>query len=87
MPQIAIALPRFSGSKLSTIVACESGTTLAPNAPCSRRNMTICSNECACPQSMDETTKPATLTVRTRFRPNRSARKPLMGMTMASATI
>ncbi len=42
MPQIAMALPRSLASKVSTMIACDTGMTLAPSTPCSRREKTIC---------------------------------------------
>ena len=37
MPQIAMADPRLAGGKMSSITAWESGTSAAPNTPCSTR--------------------------------------------------
>ena len=87
MPQMAIALPRSSAENMSTITACDSGTTLAPNAPCRRRKITICARVVAWPHSIEAITKPTTLTMMTGFRPKRAARNPLVGMMTASATM
>ena len=58
MPQTDIAIPRCSWGKMSSRVACDSGTRAALNMPCSRRNSTICASDCAAPQSIDVRVNP-----------------------------
>ena len=70
---------------MSSIVACDSGTSAAPKNPCSRRNATICSIEAAMPQSIDAIVKPATETRNTFFRPNRLASQPEGAVMIAAA--
>ena len=43
------------------MIACDSGTSDAPNTPCSSRNSTISGSDVAMPHSADATTKPAML--------------------------
>src|SRR5258708_30393108 len=59
---------------------CESGTSAAPNVPCSTGNNTICTRDCAIPHSMDAAVKPAMQTKKSRLSPNRPARKPVGGV-------
>ena len=72
---------------MSSMTDCDNGTSDAPNRPCNRRNSTICGSDCAIPQSMDATVKPATTGRNSRLRPNRPARKPVGGVMMAAATM
>ena len=66
---------------------CESGTSAAPNAPCSSRKATICSMFCASPHRIDATVNPAAQTMNSRLRPNRSATQPIGAVMIAEATI
>ena len=43
------------------MIACESGTSDAPNTPCNNRNSTISATDVAMPHSADAATKPAML--------------------------
>ncbi len=52
-PQIAIAWPTFSRGLMSSSTACDSGTSAAPNTPCSSRAATISTSEFASPQSAE----------------------------------
>ena len=59
-PQIAIAWPTFSRGLMSSSTACDSGTSAAPNTPCSRRAATISTRLSARPHSAEATVKPTT---------------------------
>ncbi len=87
IPQIAIADPRSSAEYESSSTDCESGTSAAPNAPCSRRNVTICSMFWASPHSTEANVKPAAQTTNSFLRPNRSAIHPIGAVMMADATM
>ena len=49
------------GGARSNMIDCDSGPSIAPSAPCSRRNRTICSRLCAQPHSIEAAVKPAML--------------------------
>ncbi len=87
MPQSAIAEPCFSRGYVSSSTACDSGTRLAPSAPCSARNTTSSVNEFAAPQSIEASVKPMTARANKRLRPKRSARTPVSGVKIAAATM
>ena len=66
---------------------CDSGTSAAPNTPCSRRNATISPMLPARPHSIEATVKPAVQTMNSFLRPKRSAIQPIGAVMMADATI
>ena len=72
---------------MSSMVAWLSGTSAAPNTPCSRRNSTICASDCATPHSMEATVKPTRQTRNSRLRPNRADSQPTGAVMMAAATM
>ena len=72
---------------MSSITVCESGTSAAPNMPCSRRNATICSMLWAAPHSIEATVKPAAQTMNSFLRPNLVAVQPRGEVMIAAATI
>ena len=72
---------------MSSIVACDSGTSAAPNTPCNSRNSTICSSDCATPHSMDATVKPTRQVMNRFLRPNRAASQPTGAVMIAAATM
>ena len=84
---MAIADPCFSLGKLSSSTAWESGTSAAPNTPCTRRKATISGSEVAMPHSIEATVKPATDHANSRLRPKRAARNPAGGVMIAAATM
>ncbi len=86
-PQIAIAWPIFSFGLMSSSTACDSGTSAAPNRPCSRRAPTISRMLSAMPHSAEATVKPATANRNTRRRPNAEHSQPVSGVAMAAATM
>src|SRR5882757_1149280 len=79
MPNNAMAEPCRSLGLMPISTDCERGTRAAPKAPCKIRKKTICTADCAKPQSIEATVKPATETRNRRFCPKRPARKPVGG--------
>ncbi len=69
------------------MVDCDSGTSAAPNTPCSRRNTTISFSDPATPHSIEETVKPTSEIRYSRFRPKRAASHPTGAVMMAAAVI
>src|SRR5215469_9289997 len=72
---------------MSSIVACDSGTSAAPNMPWNSRNTTICDNVCAAPHSIDVTVKPARHAMNRYLRPNRDAIHPTGAVMIAAAVM
>ena len=72
---------------MSNITACDSGTSEAPNTPCSSRKSTICGSDCARPQATEAMVKPATATMNSRVRPKRVAKNPVGAVMIAAATM
>ena len=70
---------------MSSIVACDSGASAAPNMPCSRRKPTSCSSDCAAPHSMEAAVKPMMQMMNSRLRPKRTAIQPTGAVMMAAA--
>ena len=85
--QIAIAWPRCAGGKMSSMVACDKGTSAAPKMPCTARNNTISVSDSAVPQSIDANVKPASETRNRFLRPKRAESQPTGGVIIAAATI
>ena len=79
----AIAEVWRSRGQVSSITACDSGTSAAPNTPCRRRAATISVSDCAAPQSADATVKPTMAIEKTRLRPKRAVQKPISGVQIA----
>jgi hypothetical protein len=69
------------------MVACDSGTSPAPNAPCSKRNITIWSRLLASPQSTEANVKPARQAMNNVLRPKRADSQPTGAVMIAAATI
>ena len=67
-------------------MAWESGTSPAPQAPCSSRKITISLRFCATPHSAEARVKPTIEVMTTRLMPKRPASQPLIGVMMAEAT-
>ena len=72
---------------MSSRIDCDSGTSAAPNTPCSRRAPTICTSVSDSPHSADATVKPAIDTISSRFTLSRSDSQPVSGVAIAAATI
>ena len=70
---------------MSSMVACDSGASAAPNMPCSRRNPTNCSSDCAAPHIMEATVKPVMQIMNSRLRPKRTAIQPTGAVMIAAA--
>src|ERR1035441_10426159 len=69
-PQKPIAWPRFSGGKASNKIACESGCSPPPQAPCTIRKKIRKPSVGAKPHRKDAAVKPTTEAVNRRLRPN-----------------
>ena len=69
------------------MMACETGTSAAPNPPCRARNSTSWSSVWAAPHSIDTMVKPMTQVESVRAGQSASALKPANGVMMAEATI
>ena len=72
---------------MSSIVAWLSGTSAAPNTPCSRRKSTISVSDCATPHSIEATVKPTRQVMNRFLRPKRAASQPTGAVMMAAATM
>ena len=70
---------------MSSIVACDSGTSAAPHMPCRKRKHTICSSVSAAPHSMEATTKPVMQATCRFLRPKRTAIQPTGAVMIAAA--
>ena len=81
-----MAIPRFSGGKLSNKIAWESGCKAPPPAPCSTRAMIRMLRSEAMPQTNEEMVKMAMQVTRKRFLPKYLANQPLAGRKMALET-
>ena len=68
------------------MIACDTGTSGAPKAPCSTRQPTRASIEPAKPQAKVAMVKPATQAVHSSRQPKRSASQPASGVATAVAT-
>ncbi len=69
------------------MVACDSGTSAAPNVPCRNRYTTIWASDSADPHNIDAMVKPARQ-ARNRFlRPKRAASHPTGAVKIAAATM
>ena len=72
---------------MSSIVACDSGTSAAENMPCTRRNTTICSSVCAAPQAIEAIVKPTMQIMNSGLRPKRDASQPTGAVMIAAAVM
>jgi hypothetical protein len=72
MPHTAIAEPCFSRGLICIRTTCASGTSAAPNTPCSSRAATISASELDMPQRADATVNPEIDARKTFFCPKRS---------------
>ena len=86
-PQIAIAWPCSSFGLMLRSTVWESGTSAAPNRPCSTRKRIISSRLVAKPQAIEATTKPAVETMNSSRSPKRSESQPVTGVMIAAATM
>ena len=86
-PQIAMARPCSSLGLMLRSTVCESGTSAAPNTPCSTRKRIISSRLVARPQAIEATTKPAVETMKSSRSPMRSLSQPVTGVMIAAATM
>ncbi len=68
------------------MVACDSGTSAAPNMPCSRRKRTISVSELAIPHNAEAKVNPTTQARNNRLRPKFEASQPTGAVKMAAAT-
>ncbi len=66
---VAMAMPRFCGGKLSSIIACAIGTMAPPPAPCKIRAIISIGRFTAMPHKADESVNIAMQEMKTRFRP------------------
>ena len=69
------------------MTACDSGTSEAPNTPCSSRNSTIWVMSWASPHITEATVKPAEQMMKVRLRPKRLAIQPTGAVMIAAATM
>ena len=76
----------LDGAGLTPMVACDRGTSAAPNIPCSRRKATISVREFAMPHSAEAIVKPVTHTRKRRLRPKCEASHPTGAVKIAAAT-
>ena len=79
-------MPRFSGGKLSVRIACPTGCSPPPVAPCSARSRIRVGRLGASPQSSDVTLNPVMQVRNRRLRPKVFASQPEIGMMMALVT-
>ena len=70
-----------------SMVDCDSGTSAAPNTPCSRRNATISGSVPATPHSIEATVNPIIEIRNSRFRPNRAEIQPTGAVMIAAAVM
>ncbi len=87
MPQNAVAVPCCSFGKVSRVIACESGTSGAPNSPWQVRQRISSGSELENPQSTVLTVNPPTAQTSRRLRPRRAASQPVGGVAIAVATM
>ena len=83
----AITRPCCSGGYSCISETCASGTSAAPNRPCTMRNATISPRSVANPQATEPSVKPATLIVSTRRNPKREPSQPASGVAIAPTTM
>jgi len=72
---------------MSSSVAWDRGTRAALNMPCDTRNRTICSIDCAAPQSIEVIVKPTMQPIYRGLRPNRTASHPIGAVMIAAAVM
>ena len=72
---------------MSNRIACDSGTSAALDTPCSSRNTTICSSDCAAPHNIEVMVKPMMHVMNSRLRPNRAASQPTGAVMIAAAVM
>ena len=72
---------------MSIIVACDSGTSAAPNTPCRMRNITICGSDCAAPHIIEVMVKPTRHEMNRYLRPKRPASQPTGAVMIAAAVM
>ena len=70
---------------MSSIVACDSGASAAPNMPCSRRKPDQLLQRLCRAAHHDATVKPVMQTMNSRLRPKRTAIQPTGAVMMAAA--
>ena len=72
---------------MSSMVACDSGTSAAPNMPCSRRNTTIWCSDSAAPHIMEVMVNPIRQVMNRYLRPKRAASQPTGAVMIAAAVM
>ena len=82
-----MAGPCCAFGKVSSVIACDSGTSGAPNRPWQVRHRISSGSEVARPHRSVLTVKPSTAPSSRRLRPNRSASHPVGGVAIAVATM
>ena len=87
MPHTAIAWACRCGGLICSSTDCDSGTSAAPQIPCSSRKITICARLVANPHNAEVRVKPATEIRNTYLTPNRPASQPVSGVMIAAATM
>jgi hypothetical protein len=87
MPQTDIACACRWGGLICNSTDCDSGTSAAPQTPCSSRYITICARLVATPHRAEARVKPATETKNTHLMPKRPASQPVSGVMIAAATM
>ena len=85
-PKTAMATPRLAGGKLSIRIACDSGCSAPPAAPCTTRAKISQESSVAAPQAAEANVKTTMQTIKNRFRPKKVLSQPVIGSTMALAT-
>ena len=76
MPHSAMAGPCCARGKVSSVIACDSGTSGAPNRPWQLRHRISSGNEVARPHKSVLMVKPSTAPSSRRLRPSRAASQP-----------
>ena len=87
MPHSAITRACLSRGNSRSSTTCDSGTSAAPNAPCTMRNTTISVRSVAMPHSTEPRVKPAIAIDSTWRSPKRVASQPASGVAIALMTM
>ncbi len=83
---MALAMPRFSGGKLSARMAWPEGCSPPPAAPCRARSTISEARLGASPHNSEAIVKPVMQTRKKRLRPKVLESQPEIGITMALVT-
>ena len=87
IPPTATRRPSRFGPASRVITAKLSGTSMPPPAPCTIRNMMSSSIVGAIAHSSEPSVKMRTEVMKSRLLPNRSAAHPVIGITVANASM